>query len=144
MPTPHGGAAALPPMSPNDELRIIRLPKVGHYVRIDNDLFRDRVLSWEARGLMGYLLSKPDNWKIRMHDLLAHGPAGEFKLRRMLKELQRAGYMSRRRIAHSNGTFEWETLVYETPAINGEGHGRSALKALKKPRLSTRGSSTRG
>ena len=70
--------------NPNQKLTIIRGPKVAHYFVVDNALFCDERLSWEARGLMGYLLSKPDDWKVRLYDLVARGPAGVHKIQRIL------------------------------------------------------------
>jgi len=84
---------------------------------VDNAVFSDERLSWEARGLMGYLLSKPDDWDVRLHDLTSRGPAGEFKIRRMLAELRTAGYIRRERISGPDGTFSWITTVYESPVL---------------------------
>jgi hypothetical protein len=106
------------PKRPKGKKSIFRLPKVEKHLAVDNALFSDERLSWEARGLMGYLLSKPDDWRVRTYDIVARGPAGTDKIRRMLFELMEAGYLSRRRIALPNGRFEWETEVYETPEIN--------------------------
>jgi hypothetical protein len=94
---------------------IVRTPKVERYVVVDNAVFNDERLSWEARGLMGYLLTKPDHWQVRLHDLLTHGPAGEHKLRRILEELRKARYVRRHRIRRADGTFEWITMIYESP-----------------------------
>jgi hypothetical protein len=99
------------------ESRIVRIPKVEKYFVVDNALFSDDRLSWEARGLMGYLLSKPDDWQVRIHDLMRRGPAGEHKVRRMLRELQELGYLRRERIQRYDGTFAWETTIYEVPSL---------------------------
>jgi len=84
---------------------------------VANSVFNDELLSWEARGLMGYLLSKPDDWQVRLHDLLKRGPAGEHKIRRVLRELSEAGYLRRERIQRVDGTFGWVTTIYESPAL---------------------------
>jgi hypothetical protein len=42
----------------------IRVKKDARYFSASNEPFNDKRLSWEARGLMGYLLSKPDNWEL--------------------------------------------------------------------------------
>ena len=69
---------------------IIRTAKDRHhpYVLISRDVFHDTRLSWEARGLLGYLLSKPDDWEIRFANLLHQGPGGRDRMRRILRELQ--------------------------------------------------------
>lgn len=110
----------------------IRVRKDANYFAASNEPFNDTQLSWEARGLMGYLLSKPDSWKISMIDLEKKGPAGNHKLRRMLAELRKAGYMNRIRITLENKRFDWITEVYESPSQN------------PTCRFSTSGSSTSG
>jgi hypothetical protein len=99
----------------SDDTTIVRAPKVKEFVRVLNAVFADKRLSWEARGLLGYLLSKPDNWTVRMSDLIRQGPAGYHKVRRIVRELEKWGYMRRRRIRRQDGTFTWGTVVYEDP-----------------------------
>ena len=105
-------------VSPDQKPTIIRLRKVANFLVVANALFSDERLSWEARGLMGYLLTKPDNWRVRVYDLVAHGPAGVHKIRRMLRELEDTDYLRRRLIRRRDGTFDWETVVYEVPSLN--------------------------
>ena len=99
-------------------MSIIRVKKDKNYFAASNKPFNDKQLSWEARGVMGYLLSKPDEWRVRFYDLVQQGPAGEHKIRRILKELEELGYMERERIKTSDGKFDWITTVYETSAIS--------------------------
>ena len=82
-----------------------------------NVVFGDVRLSWEARGLMGYLLSKSDDWQVRLYDLLRRGPAGEHKLRRMLRELETVGYLRRERFRRDDGTFSWTFTIFEDPGL---------------------------
>jgi hypothetical protein len=96
---------------------ILRLPKKAKYFKVANSVFNDENLSWEARGVMGYLLSKPDNWQVRMHDLLRRGRAGEHKMRRIVRELEVAGYLHRERFQREDGTFGWFILVFEDPSL---------------------------
>ena len=116
-------------------MSIVRVRKDARYFAASNEPFNDKRLSWEARGLMGYLLSKPDHWEVKLSDLENNGPAGEHKLGRMLAELRAAGYMNRIRVRHEDGTFSWVTEVYESPIQNPN---------PTSGRLSTSGSSTSG
>ena len=116
-------------------MSIIRVRKDARYFTASNEPFNDKRLSWEARGLMGYLLSKPDGWEVNMLDLENNGPAGEHKLRRMLAELRAAGYMNRVRVTLDHGKLDWITEVYESPSLNPKPASR---------RFSTSGSSTSG
>ena len=97
---------------------IIRVRKTERYFVASNEPFNDARLSWEARGLMGYLLSKPNNWQVRTTDLKNKGPAGEDKIKRMLAELREYGYMNRIRVQREKGHFDWITEVYESPSEN--------------------------
>ena len=106
------------PTSANKKPTILHIPKVARYFVVDNAVFSEARLSWDARGLMGYLLSKPDDWRVRLYDLVAHGPAGVHKIQRMLRELEDAGYLHRKRVKRANGAFDWETIVFETPSLN--------------------------
>ena len=114
-------------------MSVIRVRKDANYFAASNEPFNDVRLSWDTRGLMGYLLSKPDHWEISVTDLVNKGPAKIFKVRRMLAEARKYGYMNRIRITKSDGTFDWITEIFESPSLNP---GPSA-------RFSTTGTSTR-
>src|SRR5689334_23324458 len=87
------------------------------YTLINRTFTDDPALSWEARGLLAYLLCKPDNWTVRFTDLERRGDAGREKLRRMLRELSTAGYLVRTRSHNpASGQWTWESVVYETPS----------------------------
>ena len=96
-------------------MSIIRVVKDSKYFAASNEPFNDERLSWEARGVMGYLLSKPDNWQVMFNDLVNNGPAGEKMIRRILKELQEYGYLKRKKSRQPDGRFVWVSTVYETP-----------------------------
>jgi DnaD/phage-associated family protein len=124
----------------------VRVKKDERYFSASNEPFNDTRLSWESRGLMGYLLSKPNDWRIRMHDLEKQGPAGNYKLRRMLAELRKYGYMNRIRITKEDNTFDWITDVYESPTQNPN-PSKEVLKSSGGKSTSgapTSGSSTSG
>lgn len=96
----------------------IRVKKEQKYFVAANAPFQDKSLTWEARGIMGYLLSKPDGWQCRNYDLVNQGPAGEHTIKRVLKELKAAGYIHRFKISKGRGKIEWITEIYETPDLN--------------------------
>lgn len=97
---------------------IIRVKKhTSQYSIVDNTVFNDERLSYGARGLMGYLLTKPDNWEVRMSDLIAQTRDGRDGVRRFVRELIDLGYMCRQKLRAPNGSFRWVTEVFETPTI---------------------------
>lgn len=80
--------------------------KSPRYTVIPNQLLEDERITWEAKGILAYLLSKPDTWELNASHLIGFGYAGREKIYRVLKELQEAGYASHSR--KSDGRVEWE------------------------------------
>lgn len=54
---------------------------------------RDKRLSFKARGILYYLLSKPDNWKGQLYDIVNQSEQDGIKaVRSAMKELVKFGY----------------------------------------------------
>jgi len=87
------------------------------YVQIRKTVFEDSHLSWKAKGLMGYFLSRPDDWTIRIGDLIKKSTDGEASIRAGMKELEKFGYLENRRIVDpdTKRVVRWEKIVYESP-----------------------------
>jgi hypothetical protein len=96
----------------------VRVHKDKGYFLASNQPFNDKRLSWEARGVMGYLLSKPDGWECHSYDLINQTSAGRHVIKRIISELQKAGYVHRFRKSEGRNTIKWITEVYETPELN--------------------------
>ncbi|MEV2909470.1 helix-turn-helix domain-containing protein [Paenibacillus larvae] len=80
----------------NNSNTIIRTNKHENpYVMIDKYGFNDERLSWKAKGLLGYLLSKPDDWQIYECDLIKQSADGRDSVRTALRELEKFGYLTR-------------------------------------------------
>ncbi|MEN8216909.1 MAG: hypothetical protein ABFS56_11175, partial [Pseudomonadota bacterium] len=97
---------------------IIRERKKKNFTQISNNVFINQELSWKAKGLLGYLLSRPDNWYINVSDLTNQGPEGKAAILATLKELETHGHLNRKRIFDKQGRFKWEKTVYENPSRN--------------------------
>jgi len=99
-------------------MSIIKIKKRKNYTIISNDLINNESLTWEARGMLIYLLSKPEDWQVRVTDLTRQSPAGVKVVRRVIKELEEHGYISRVRFQDSvTKRFVWETDVREQPIL---------------------------
>ena len=73
---------------------IIRVKKKDEpYVLIRKYFINDKSLSLKAKGIMTYLLSKPDGWHVQVKDLINQNADGEKAIRSGIKELKDAGYM---------------------------------------------------
>lgn len=95
---------------------IFRKKSTENFTTLTNKCIQDNSLSFEARGLLHYLLSKPDNWEVRKEDLIAQSPnGGDYVIRRILKELETAGYIYRKKMRNSDGTWAWVTLIFDRP-----------------------------
>ncbi len=75
----------------------------------------DKNLSFKAKGLLAYLLSKPDNWKVNINHLAKIGPDGKTSIESGLKELEENKYLYRIKKRNKEGKFEWESIVSEIP-----------------------------
>lgn len=80
----------------------------------------DRELSWEARGVLSYLFSKADSWEINMKDLIKASPSGRDRTRRVMKELEKQGYVTRIKRKNEEGKFFWESEVREIPSSSND------------------------
>jgi hypothetical protein len=103
------------------------------YVMIDRTIFEVETLSYKAKGLMGYLLSRPDDWTVRMTDLIRRSTDGEHAVRTAVQELEEHGYMVRMRGRDPDtGQFGPVTIeVHEVPVPPDDrsaGLGRSRLR----------------
>ena len=82
-------------------------------------LLRDARLSYEARGVACHLLSLGRNWQLRavalprvLHDQSrAKGHLGRDLCRRILRELEDAGYLARRKFQDEEGLWRWESVL---------------------------------
>lgn len=103
-------------------MSIIRAPRPeSNFYLLDKKISEDRRLSWAARGLLVYLLGKPDHWKVSITHLRnetadsakATGRDGVYAL---LDELVTVGYVVRQQERHADGRMgENHYVVSETP-----------------------------
>lgn len=90
--------------------------KENPFVMIDKTIFEDEAISWKAKGLMGYLLSRPDDWVVRMADLKKRSTDGRHATRTAVQELEGAGYLTRYRERDEQGQFvRFVVEVHEVP-----------------------------
>lgn len=89
---------------------IIRGPRPeSNFYILDKRISQDKRLSWAARGLLIYLLGKPDNWRVSVTDLVnqtaeSARASGRDAVYGMLKELQVAGYVTVEQPRKDDGT----------------------------------------
>lgn len=94
----------------SSEATIRRGVRNARYAAIPNHVFEDSRLSMEARWLLSYLLSKPDNWTVVIGDIIKKGNCGRDKARKMIAELVEFGYAEREQV-REDGKFGSSVLV---------------------------------
>jgi hypothetical protein len=101
---------------------IIRISKDKNnpYVIVNKEFVNDPLISWKAKGILLYLLSKPDDWKVYESDIICHSTDGRDSVRSAIKELIENGYIIRSRKRDEKGRLNSaEYVVYEIPSKNG-------------------------
>jgi len=96
----------------------IRVARRERYVVIDQTIIRNPQLSFKAIGLLTYLLSFPDNWRINAEQIAKHKPDGRDAIRTGLQELEEAGHLVRNRYQGERGRWCTDLVLYETPVDN--------------------------
>jgi hypothetical protein len=93
---------------------ILRVKRTKGYTTIPNSTLCDHRLSFRARGVLAFLLAKPDDWETRTTDLPEHGREGRDAVRTALKELRDLGYMDQEREQYRDdetGKWLWRTVT---------------------------------
>lgn len=120
----------------------------SNFTILSNAVINDERLSFRARGVLIWLLSKPDDWRTRSDAIAGQSPKeGRDAIRSALRELAELGYLIREKIQNDRG--QWITIqtIYEEPrtgpgpekptrgrADNGEPGG---LSRIDSPRTKT-------
>ncbi len=87
------------------------------YVQIDKTVLNDVRLSWKAKGLMAFLLSKPDHWEINIRNLIKQAKDGKEAVYSGIKELIKLGYIVRVESRDKGRFSHIEYLIFENPQL---------------------------
>jgi hypothetical protein len=87
----HGAAGE----QPQKRKTICRVVKRQHYTQLPNALLRDKGLSLQARGLLAFILSFPDDWEFGKEWLMKEANVKRTRLEAAIIELDEAGYCKR-------------------------------------------------
>ena len=99
-------------------MTVFRIQKKENYVVLDKGFLNDTSLSWQAKGLLAYMLSLPNDWRFNLTDLTNRSKSGRDATSTVIKELSKAGYIHKQQVRAERGKFgNTELLVYETPHI---------------------------
>jgi len=100
---------------------VFRTAKVSDYAVIAKHHLKNRTLSYKAKGLLTFMLSVPDAWDFSLGGLATLASDGIDGVRSGIRELERQGYLTRRRIRDAVGRLgDIEYTIHEYPQpVNG-------------------------
>ncbi len=84
----------------------------GNFTMISNNVLRDKELSMKDRGVLCTLCSLPDGWVFSVAGLSTLVPDGVDSIRKSILNLERFGYVSRKKSRGKNGKFISEIEVF--------------------------------
>ncbi len=93
----------------------VQKDKNNPYVMMNKTFLEDPRLSFKAKGILAYVLSKPDNWQVRVSDLVKRSDDGETAVYSGLNELKQYGYLRKYPVRIDGKIHHWESVVYEIP-----------------------------
>lgn len=95
--------------------------KNNPYAMVDMRPILNSNLSWKAKGILVYLLSRPDGWEVNLTDLVKRSTDGLASVKAGVKELKEVGHLKHAGIRKASGQFDtviWE--VYEAPQVGNQ------------------------
>lgn len=112
-----------------------RKDRENPYVQLHKGFIYDKTLSFKAKGILVYLLSRPDDWQVYESEIIKHSRDGKDSVRNGIKELIEQGYISRSNHRTDNGKFAGYIYdVYEEKQdVLPEREIRSGLTATAEP-----------
>ncbi|MFI9228602.1 hypothetical protein [Streptomyces rimosus] len=95
-------------------MTILRRHLSSGFTVLPNSTLNDERLSFRARGILGWLISKPDNWQVRITAIAAAGKEGREAVAEAVRELKRLGYYRVVTDRGPDGRLSRFTEVYDT------------------------------
>ena len=110
-----------------------RIEKKSNFTVVSNDILMNNYMSMKATCLLMKMLGKPDNWDYTINGMRTFCTEGRDAIRSALKELEKFGYLERRKVRDSRGRYsDIEYIIYEEPISRSP---RSAYPESENPSL---------
>ena len=115
-------------------MTIVRREHRENFTIVPNAMFLDERLSVEAKGVLGFLLSRPHKWQVRLDHIERTLKIGRKKLQRIFRELIGAGYVTReqQRILDGHRFGEMDYVVRDVPTPISQPVNNSSLPRVQK------------
>ncbi len=112
---------------------VFRVVKNCNYTTLSNHHFKDKRLSWKAKGLLSTMLSLPEDWNYTIEGLAALADDGIKSTNSGLAELEKYGYLVRTQLRGVNGQFGMtEYAIYEQP-VEPQNQENDSLREQVEP-----------
>ncbi len=99
-------------------MAVCRIEKTKDYTVMSNHHLRNEKLSLKAKGLLSLMLSLPEKWDYTIKGLSQICKDGVDSINATIKELEKAGYISRERLRNKKGQLaEVEYTIRESPLL---------------------------
>ena len=90
------------------------------FVTVPQEMIMSKELSFGAKVLYCYLVSKPNDWVIRNSELMGALNISKDTIAKYFKELVSTGWIDRKRQVDSQNQFTglYDYVIYETPKVS--------------------------
>jgi len=89
-----------------------------NFTQIDNSLLNDKNMSLDTKGLLCYILSKPDDWIVYKRQLMKEFNIGRTMMDRMFKEMEGSGYLVvSKMLRGEDGSFKGNAYLFYDQSI---------------------------
>ena len=110
-----------------------RIEKKSNFTVVSNAILMNNFMSMKATCLLMKMLGKPDNWDYTINGMRTFCAEGRDAIRSALKELEKFGFLVRRKVRDSRGRYtDIEYIIYEEPISHSP---RSAHPESENPSL---------
>ena len=86
-------------------MAVVRIIKDKNFVAMGKYHLKEENMSLKAKGLLSQMLSLPDNWDYSIMGLTKINKDGLDSIKGALQELEKFGYLQRRRIKDEKGKY---------------------------------------
>lgn len=99
-------------------MAIIRAPHKANFIIMNKICLQDSRLSWKSKGIYAYVMSLPDNWKVKMSEITRHSTDGRTALMSGIKELIEFGYCTLIENRNPDGTMRDYDYIFNELSEN--------------------------
>ena len=85
----------------------------AQFTTVDNEFIRDINISFKAKGILLYMLSRPDNWTFYESEIAENTAEGIKSIKSGIKELINFGYVERHQLKKDNKFNGYEYIIHE-------------------------------